>query len=387
MVNIMIKINSENILSSKKIVCIYYQLSNRVYDYISKINANVVYSYKNQPYNKLPLEKNEQISVIYNYLISKDFYNYKFDIEFGAVDDKTKEFIEKFLSLSSNCVIQSLTKKSKTKSEPIKDFYVKYSGTKFYDSLINDKEIMESKKLSESVKIDFINRKFPKYEKLTKLDNAFDYTYLNDKERHIVINELSLIVCPYCNLNYTLSYTKNNIDITTADLDHFYKKSKYKKYSLCLYNFVPSCPVCNSKLKSTVDMEHETHIFPNEDSFEGKAKFEISNIIDVQVRKQKAIIKMNVYYDPSKKAEKSLEVFQIDNLYQNFNSYANELLEKAIIYNETYQDELTSQLKNIFKQQIDLKSLVFGEELQLEDIANKSLGKLKRDLLKQFNIW
>ena len=36
----------------------------------------------------------------------------------------------------------------------------------------------------------------------------------------------------------------------TFDVDHFFPKSEYPMFCLSLYNFVPSCQVCNSRVKS-----------------------------------------------------------------------------------------------------------------------------------------
>ena len=88
------------------------------------------------------------------------------------------------------------------------------------------------------------------------------------------------------------------------------------------------------------------------------------------------------------------------------------MLEKAIIYNESYNHELQSllgvdrikleditlstcdddekqdkieQLMN--SNNIDVKALVFGKKLTEDEMLNESLGKFKMDLLKQFGVF
>lgn len=58
--------------------------------------------------------------------------------------------------------------------------------------------------------------------------------------------------CFYCNKSYINSYkTKEDISKRQFDLDHFIPKTKCPMFALCLYNLVPSCQICNSRIKST----------------------------------------------------------------------------------------------------------------------------------------
>lgn len=193
-------------------------------------------------------------------------------------------------------------------------------------------------------------------------------------------------ICPYCNINYTLTYKTSNGRRTTADLDHFYIKSKYPEYSLCLYNFVPSCPVCNRKLKGTNSMIRETHIFPHEDSFNGKAKFEIVNLIEVLMNKKQQLEIKLVNYKNNEKVNNSVDTFKINELYNSNKIYASELLDKVIVYNESFTEELQNS-KDIFNEKPDVKQLVFGANLTEIEYARRSLGKLRIDLLNQLGVY
>ena len=218
------------------------------------------------------------------------------------------------------------------------------------------------------------------------IEKAFNYKHLAASDRHKILNTMDVTVCPYCNMNYTLCYDIEEERKTTADLDHFYIKSEYPEYGLCLYNFVPSCPVCNSKLKGKKSMTRETHIFPHEDSFDDKAKFEIINLIEVLVHKKEQLDLKLVNYKNDEKVENSARIFKINELYYFHKSFASELLENAIVYNESYTNELQS-IKNIFEKKLDVKQMVFGANIPENLYARISLGKLRMDLLNQLGVY
>lgn len=122
---------------------------------------------------------------------------------------------------------------------------------------------------------------------LDPLKEVFPYTHLTDEQRHTILTAMDVPVCPYCNMNYILSYDRDRKLCTTADLDHFYVKSKHPEYALCLYNMVPSCQVCNSRLKHTKDMTVDQHIYPHKNSFAGKAEFHVKNSVGTNCRNER----------------------------------------------------------------------------------------------------
>ena len=98
--------------------------------------------------------------------------------------------------------------------------------------------------------------------------------------RHKLLSLMGIQVCPYCQRNYISSFEENNDKRTTADLDHFYPKSFYPFLALSLYNFIPSCQICNSRFKGSKDTYNS--VYPYEESFDDLgAKFKTSKeIID-----------------------------------------------------------------------------------------------------------
>lgn len=73
------------------------------------------------------------------------------------------------------------------------------------------------------------------YDKLTSdVKKQFKKDFFDQKERR----------CPFCGQLLETS-GKANSDIPTADLDHFFPKSKYPQFALNTHNLIPICMECN----------------------------------------------------------------------------------------------------------------------------------------------
>lgn len=94
---------------------------------------------------------------------------------------------------------------------------------------------------------------------LKELDDIFKYTNGFDEDIADFFikraDELEIRSCYYCEMAYVNTYTildqtgSMPIKKRQFDLDHFLPKTKCPCVGLSLYNFVPSCQVCNSRIK------------------------------------------------------------------------------------------------------------------------------------------
>jgi hypothetical protein len=89
---------------------------------------------------------------------------------------------------------------------------------------------------------------------------------------------LGVATCPYCNRQYITFWNgknKNNKDVihATADLDHYFQKSMYPLFALSLFNFIPSCQLCNSRMKGS---SPNRTLYPFEEGFQDNVKFRLS---------------------------------------------------------------------------------------------------------------
>ena len=87
--------------------------------------------------------------------------------------------------------------------------------------------------------------------------DLLDYDFFSDTiAKHIIDNEkeelYTIKTCVYCNSAYINSYEiSKGIKKRQFELDHFIPKAECPLFALSLYNLVPSCQVCNSRIKNS----------------------------------------------------------------------------------------------------------------------------------------
>lgn len=117
-----------------------------------------------------------------------------------------------------------------------------------------------------------------------------DYDYFSDCiAKFIITNENSdlftISTCFYCNRAYINSYeVSKDCKKRQFDLDHFIPKKVCPLFAISLYNFIPSCQICNSRVKGTdvyykdiVDPFILERLFPTSENynFDNSLKFHI----------------------------------------------------------------------------------------------------------------
>lgn len=196
---------------------------------------------------------------------------------------------------------------------------------------------------------------------------------------HFVLSG-KLRVCPYCNRQYITPLYKHsskqgNVKLR-ADLDHFFPKEKYPYFSMSLYNLVPSCKFCNSSLKGTKEF-HIDDIHPYEENFGDYFKFYLDTI------KEKEKLKITVEKENNSRMNRYFEIFPIEDLYQYHENQAFELVDKRIIYSDSYIKELYEKNKDMFCSEEHIKSLIIGYIPDKKNLNDEVLGKFRRDICEQ----
>lgn len=188
-------------------------------------------------------------------------------------------------------------------------------------------------------------------------------------------------VCPYCNRQYITpiyihSETKKQHHKLRADLDHFYPKSKYPYFSMSLYNLVPCCKFCNSSLKHIKEFDI-TDANPYEDNFDDYFKFrvDISHDNDIYIEKTNL----------DNRADRYLDFFQLESLYSYHKNQAEELIQKRLIYPESYIDELYENNKSYFVSKEEIKQLIIGYIANKQYLNNEAFLKFRRDIAEQLH--
>ncbi|MEI6348879.1 MAG: hypothetical protein WCP69_13105 [Bacteroidota bacterium] len=252
------------------------------------------------------------------------------------------------------------------------DFFVEKDPT--------DGRTKKNKKESDEMKKIFNYDSFRIYDKETY--NAYDLAH-----------KLNINVCPYCNRQYSNTLKPNSsMGGTRPTLDHFYIKSKYPYLALSFWNLVPSCYSCNSQLRTNKDIG----IHPYIKGFEGILHFqtEITDLCEfIDNRNQNFDIKLkqNKKHSPStidiENANKNKDVFRLEDLYnQCHKDYVKEIIQKAIIYSPKYSENLYQNWEDVFNNKNEAKRLMLGNYTNIEDLENRPLAKLTKDIAEELNL-
>ena len=214
--------------------------------------------------------------------------------------------------------------------------------------------------------------------------------------RHKLLFLMEIEVCPYCQRNYISSYEENNSKKTTADLDHFYPKSLYPFLALSLYNFIPSCQICNSRFKGNKDTRDS--IYPYEEGFdELGVKFKTSKeVISEILGERYSDFYVKIDYENLKnkedgeKVKNSIENLGLDRVYKkSHNQYIQNLLYNIEKYPENYLENCVEMFESDVdkKKQLEEYFKDIVKEPYRKRIENgEPLAKLTKDILEEFNI-
>ncbi len=264
----------------------------------------------------------------------------------------------------------------------------------FYDISFSDIIFVEPEKIRclinkielriiEQSKIKFTkinNKKKFIYDVKEKLKEVFDY----EKKFQKVISpfferELETRTCYFCNIHYVNEYKVDEEKYKNEfTLDHYYDKGSYPYLALSLYNLIPSCYICNSKLKKTIELDT---FAPNAEDFDfnQKVKFKLfltESCKDLNIKNKENIdIKLKEHY--SNEYEKYIEVFKLNERYKAHKDIVFEMIKNAELYPESRLKEL-QDLTGIPYQQIkqDIFSLIDDNA----DLSKEPFSKLKRDM-------
>jgi 5-methylcytosine-specific restriction endonuclease McrA len=229
---------------------------------------------------------------------------------------------------------------------------------------------------------DFISKNKYKTD-LNNQEKDYFYTLYSRLKKVEYIKDLEITVCPYCNRNYIFNFQKKDSLEATAQLDHFFDKSKYPYFAVSIYNLVPSCSTCNQRKSNKPNAIYHPYV----ESFNKDMKFKLYIDNGAFYYDQNAIkidIKVLNNHD---KVKSHIETFNIENLYNEHKDTVIELIQKAEIYNDSYIDELFNRYEGtLFKNREDLLRLITCGYITEEEINNRPLSKLIKDISEELGL-
>lgn len=380
----MIKIQISSKIQSSDILFIFEKMEKQIIANFQKYkdnqgNINVIDKFEEVFGDKYDKQKVSLHYFLYN---SKYSDIKKIIAKFDCLAEAKNTYIEKivydFINIPAQTYIRNVYKRLvQPKNE---------GERKIYNSFIlRIDEVFSSssdERLSRENKNVFVNKYF-EYKELvvdlsTEIKKIINYDMLECADRHTIISAIGVQVCPYCNRQYISSWEDEGEYKTTGDLDHFFSKSKYPIASLCLYNFIPSCQVCNSRFKLQKDFFKEKHIYPYEQEFGVNAKFEIDNI--EALMGENPIFSIHNYDELLKcEIDNSIHTFHLNELYANHYEIVKNIILNAQIYNDIYLTDILECYKGLFSSKDELKQMVFHDGFSGEQ---KAFEKLRKDIME-----
>lgn len=249
--------------------------------------------------------------------------------------------------------------------------YKKIKVAEEYISM-NTIDIMEKECFCKSRRGKAVKRK-----KYKEIYDAFEMVVSSKKQdrtmRVRIVENANLTVCPYCNRDYI---NCRATDVSGAQLDHFYSRSEYPLFAVCLYNLVPVCSNCN-RVKSNRKLKFVSP-FDNSIDWQKDISFTYTG---------KKLDDIKIVIEGKGNLENNITGMRIDEAYQIHGNEILDLIERQQIYNESQKQEIKEVLSKAALTDLDIKRIIFGPQITQESMRNKPLGKMLSDLHKELKIY
>ncbi len=223
------------------------------------------------------------------------------------------------------------------------------------------------------------------------LETIFGYKSFNQIiGRKWFLDELDFKTCPYCNINLfaeVSNKTSSTTKLILFEIDHFYKKSTHPWFSMSFFNLVPSCLVCNQRLKGNANVGYSTHLHPYADSFHQLAEFDTvpdSRLFLPQVERIDLLCITEAHLERTKK---TIRLYRLEELYQYYIHEAEQVHEEfaQMAQSRSRKDPILPGIKNSIITDHDLSEIRRRHRIPANEseIGKFSLGKLRFDLYQK----
>lgn len=222
----------------------------------------------------------------------------------------------------------------------------------------------------------------------SELNRIFPYKGINEsivtKFFRTHSQEMGISTCCYCDLAYINAYSVKSNRYSHFDIDHFFPKSKCPIIGLSLFNLVPSCPICNERLKRNNVVGNNTNewklLCPTSKDYFFDENVTI-RILPKEtfkyLRFQEESNSYYIYFDTNSSIySKEVEQFHLNERYEFHKCEALHLLDLK----RDYPDSCLKMIGKILKRSDSLiKEDIFHSHFVLN--MHRVFGKLSKDIL------
>jgi len=282
------------------------------------------------------------------------------------------------------------SKMQKYENRTFESYYNQYvkskiGGYELKDLLCSDYErLIEIKveiKTKYSSKNNIIKQLF-NYDKAKSKTIIPKLSKLQPKISSFFQDKVDIDTCYFCNIEFINKFKNAKGDIKNGfTLDHYIDKGKYPFLALSLYNLIPSCYTCNSKVKGTDEIDN---LSPSSSKFNFNEKVKFTTFIEnpnLTIENEKdfrLLLKENF----SSNYQKYIDIFLLNERYEYHKYKVIEMINKR----KDYPDSRIKELANLTqKTEEEVKQDIFGKYLN-EDLHKRPLSKLIKDISQELGL-
>lgn len=276
------------------------------------------------------------------------------------------------------------------KNKSLQEIFNKFKEKKIneFDVIFQNKDLQDILTLNQNEIIKILEKNKNK-SSLSRLKYVFDYDKFQNEITKFFTDNFDFRTCFYCNKDFITNFDADK-KVSTFQLDHFFDKKNYPYLALSFYNLIPSCYVCNAKIKgskNTFENSSKTCIAPNSQNFDFHQKVKFKLFLEPSCEnlhiKSKDDIDIPLKEQFTDKYDKYIEIFKLNERYKAHKDIVFEMIQKAELYPESRLKEL-QDLTGIPFQQI--KKDIFNLINENEDLSKQPFSKLIVDMSKELGI-
>ncbi len=227
-----------------------------------------------------------------------------------------------------------------------------------------------------------------------KIAPVFNYgKYISQDIRAAIITDLNIAVCPYCNRQYINNFEINGSPRPAGDIDHFYYKDAFALFGLSLYNFVPSCKICNSLFKRNINSDI---VYPYTITADSYMDFSIKESGSHSPITPGALIgwhsDLSIELEPNISGvsidgvNRGKTLFHLEDQYAIHKEYVRDFLYKKNVISGSVMSHIKKFLAkhSISLSDDELNEMIYGFDLDHINLLEKPLAKLTKDLYEKY---
>jgi len=244
-----------------------------------------------------------------------------------------------------------------------------------YEKLVEIKEYIDIKYSSKKN----IVKQFFNYDKAQGKLSKFQPKISTFFEENVEVH-----TCYFCNIEFINKFKKSDGKFKNGfTLDHYMDKGKYPYLALSLYNLIPSCYTCNSKIKGIREIDT---LSPSSSHFDFDKKvtfktFMQNDNLQIEEPKDFALLLKEDFTDVY---EKYIDVFELDGRYAYHKTKVIEMINKRKVYPDSRIKELATLTQKTHE---EVKQDLFGAYLyDTDDLHKRPLSKLTKDIATELGL-